>query len=144
MVLGGKIPFGAYKYKHAMDKARVLIRSVQVFKGELGPNEVRSLTSALAIARGPDRYRVDRNTHCGGEDIESLEEGKIKYGWKPGTSGVEGCKSKCCASTVCTAFVWRASDSKCFWKSGSSSATLKTRTGAHCYTKRLANTCANF
>merc|ERR1719412_3338454 len=58
-------------------------------------------------------YKYD--THCGGQPTGSLEDG-TPYGWVPPGKSRQKCIDKCISSVKCMAFVWRESDSKCFWK----------------------------
>ena len=66
---------------------------------------------------GEDTYSTDFDTTCGGEAIDRLEDG-TPDAWFPGTPGQGACEQKCSKSASCKAFVWRVSDSKCFWKKG--------------------------
>ena len=70
-------------------------------------------------------YTVYTDTHCGGDSIDSLEDGTA-YGWQPGDAGVEACEELCTLSLACHSFVWRDSDNGCFWKS---SVTVDTHLG---------------
>jgi hypothetical protein len=58
--------------------------------------------------------------HCGGE---SIKESSVSYPYE--AEGPDDCKDVCSSDIPgCTSFVWRASDKKCFWKSGVSGETL--------------------
>ena len=77
-------------------------------------------------------YTYLGDTHCGGDSIDTLEDG-IPYGWYPGRTGVSACEDECTASRSCTAFVWRDSDGSCFWKSGTTATVNDAMPGHDCY-----------
>lgn len=86
----------------------------------------------------PIAWDVTTGYHCGGATVDSLEDGTTD-GWSPGSAGAGACKAKCAASASCSAFVWRHSDSKCFWKTSITADTLNTNDGHDCYMYLLAS-----
>jgi len=78
-------------------------------------------------------YTVYLGTHCGGTTMATLQDGTA-YAWN-GT--IPECSARCSADDSCGGFVWRASDTKCFWKKGVYLNTLKPRytKGVSCYMK---------
>merc|ERR1719478_2111734 len=85
--------------------------------------EVEVYGTKVVKQEGEDVYASDFDKHCGGTGINPLEDG-TPSGWEPGTAGQGACEDKCSASASCTAFVWRVSDQKCFWRKATSASTM--------------------
>jgi len=88
-----------------------------------GPSQ--SLSPSVSPSGSCNKWMVHSNYDCGGTDIIPI----LSHGEKT----IDFCKTKCVESPSCTAFLWRARDSRCFWRSGASENTKVPRNHYNCY-----------
>ena len=80
-----------------------------------------------ALGPPPPPLPPPPSVHCGGDDVEPLADGTPSH-WH---GDLGECERKCTADPSCNAFVRRASDSVCQWKSNVTMSTMTSSSPDH-------------
>jgi len=137
-VIGGYkgYPTGCWYYaKPGMER-----NSKLYFSTVYQPESVSSYVKSIC-RRTEGGFKITHKKHCGGTDITGKNEGLTQslqpYGMQSKKDGVKRCRNECAASKTCQGFVWRRTDSVCFWKTDLSPSKMSKEdySAYDCYTK---------
>lgn len=112
--------------------------STSAFHGTMLANCISACGFECAVPKTSGTYNVFTGYNCGvagtsANNVSPLADGSY-YGWAGGD--ISECQARCTADPDCVGFVWRASDSSCWWKKGVSFGTMYPKTGRDCYLRR--------